>query len=122
MRGFSKLTRFRNTENLVIPFFTLPSMRNHRNQFSAISMGFPPDSRRLSIHFGRFSVIFNQFQSISVSFSQFQSVSVNSNQFYQFDSVKTQEFIDNWKVGETTPNLCLVMNVVKTLSRKGKLS
>ena len=33
--------------------------------------GFPPDSRRLSTHFDRFSVIFNQFQSVSISFSQF---------------------------------------------------
>ena len=32
---------------------------------------FPPDSRRLSIHFDRLSVLFNQFQSASVSFNQF---------------------------------------------------
>ena len=36
--------------------------------------GFPPDSRRLSIHLDRFSVIFSQFQSASVNFNQFQSV------------------------------------------------
>ena len=35
---------------------------------------FHSDSCRLSIHFDRFSVIFNQFQSVSISFNQFQSV------------------------------------------------
>ena len=33
--------------------------------------GLPPDSRRLSIHFDRCSVILNQFQSFSISFNQF---------------------------------------------------
>ena len=33
--------------------------------------GFPPNSRRLSIRFGRFSVIFNHFRSFSVGFNQF---------------------------------------------------
>ena len=31
--------------------------------------GFPPDSGRISIHFDRFSVIFNQFQPVSISFN-----------------------------------------------------
>ena len=52
-------------------FFAPPSMRNRQSEFSAISHGFPPDSRRLSIHFDRFSVIFNQFPSASVNFNQF---------------------------------------------------
>ena len=46
--------------------------------------GFPPDSRRLSIHFDQFlyhcrsvSVIFNQF--ISINFNQFQSVRLGPN-------------------------------------------
>ena len=58
-------------------FFTPPSMRNRRSQFSAISMALPPDSLPLSIHFDRFSVIFNQFnqfQSVLIKFNQFQSV------------------------------------------------
>ena len=38
--------------------------------------GFPPDSGRRSIHSDRFSVFFNQFQSVSISFNQFQSVSI----------------------------------------------
>ena len=33
--------------------------------------GFPPDFRRLSIHFDRFSIVFNQFQSGSVNSNQF---------------------------------------------------
>ena len=40
--------------------------------------GFAPDSRRLSIHFDRFSVVFHHFQSVSISLSQFN----------QLDSVK----------------------------------
>ena len=32
--------------------------------------GFPPYSRRLFIHVDRFSIIFNQFQSVSISFNQ----------------------------------------------------
>ena len=73
-------------------------MRNRRSQFSAISMGFPPDSRRLSIHVDRFAVIFNQFQSVSVNFSQFESVLIS------LIRSKTLELIDNWKVGKTTRN------------------
>ena len=38
---------------------------------------FPPDSRRLSIHFDRFSIILSQFQSISISFSQLQSILIS---------------------------------------------
>ena len=33
--------------------------------------GFPPDPRRLFIHFDRFFVVLNQFQSASISFNQF---------------------------------------------------
>ena len=33
--------------------------------------GFHPDSRRLSAHFDRFSVIFNHFQSVSISLNLF---------------------------------------------------
>ena len=36
-----------------------------------VSVGFPPDSLWLSIAFDRFSVIFNQFQSVLISFNQF---------------------------------------------------
>ena len=50
-----------------------------------------PDSHGLSICFDRFSVSISQFQSVSINFSQ-------------FDSSKTQEFVDNRKVGETTRN------------------
>ena len=82
-------------------FFTPPSMRNHRSQFSVISMGFPPDSRRLSVHFYRFSVVFNQFQSVLINFNKFESILISFN---QFDSVKNTEFIDDRKVGETTRN------------------
>ena len=70
-------------------FFAPPSMRNRRSQFSAISHGFPPDSRRLSSVSIGFGVIFNQLQSILMS-------------FYQFDSAKNTEFIDNRKLGKTT--------------------
>ena len=47
------------------------SEANVRGNFN----GSPPDSRRLSIHFGRFSVIFSLYHT-----SQFQSASVNCNQ------------------------------------------
>ena len=46
-------------------------MRNGRSQFSAISMGFPPDSRRLStisIAFLSFSISFGQLQSVLINF------------------------------------------------------
>ena len=67
----------RTAEDGVRCFFAPPSMRNRRSQFQAISMGFPPDFRRLSIHFDRFwsfSTSFSQFQSILINFTQFQSV------------------------------------------------
>ena len=64
--------------------------------------GFSPDSRRLSIHFVRFSVIFNQFRSASISFNQLSSGSISLTRS------KTHEFIDNRKVGKTTlHSLCL---------------
>ena len=58
-------------------FFAPPSMRNHRNQFSAISMGFPQildDFPSISIDFLSFSISFTQFQSVSVNSNQFESV------------------------------------------------
>ena len=53
-------------------------MRNRWSQFRQFQwINGPPISRRLSIHFDRFCIIFNQFQSVSTSvslFHQFGSV------------------------------------------------
>ena len=62
-------------------FFASPSMRNHRNQFSVISMVFP----QILDDFPSISIEFLSFQSVSLNFSQFQSILISSN---QFDSVK----------------------------------
>ena len=59
---------------------------------------FPSNCRRRSIHFDS---ILCHFQSVSVSLNQFQTILIS---FTQFDSVKTQQFIDNRKVGKTTRN------------------
>ena len=48
----------------------LPCEISEANFFGNFN-GFLPDSRRLSLHFDRFSVIFNLSQSDSISFSQF---------------------------------------------------
>ena len=56
-------------------------MRNHRNQFSAISMVFP----QILDDFPSISIEFLSFQSVSLNFSQFQSILISFN---QFDSVK----------------------------------
>ena len=61
--------------------------------------GFSPDSRRLSIRFNRFSVIFKQFQSASINFNQFLSVSISLTRS------KKQEFINNRKVGKQHVNI-----------------
>ena len=57
-------------------------------------LGLPPDSRRLSIHFDRFSAIFTQFQSI---FNQFQLIFIR---FSQFDSVKNAGIYSQLEGGE----------------------
>ena len=75
-------------------FFAPPFMRNRRSQLSAISHGFPPESCRLSIHFGRFAVIFNHFQSVSISFSQFVC------HFHSLTRSETQAFIDTGRWGK----------------------
>ena len=54
-------------------FFASPSTWIAEPNFGDFN-GFPPDSRRLSSDFDRFSVIFNQIQSVSIDFNQFQSV------------------------------------------------
>ena len=54
-------------------FFASPSTWIAEPNFGDFN-GFPPDSRRLSSDFDRFSVIFTQFQSASIDFNQFQSV------------------------------------------------
>ena len=69
-------------------------MQNRRSQFLTISMGFPQDSRRLSIHFDRFSVIFNDLQSVLINFQQFH--------FNQFDPVENAGIYWQLQGRETT--------------------
>ena len=55
----------------------LSGSRYATNSFSAISMGFSSDSRRIqsiSIEFLSFSISFSQLQSVLINFNQFQSV------------------------------------------------
>ena len=54
---------------------------------------FPSYSRRLSIHFNRFPVSFNQFQSVSI-----QSISVSFNQFLAWS--KTQDSLTRGRWGK----------------------
>ena len=70
----------------LVGVFAPPSMRNRRSQFFGDVNGFPPDSCRLSIHFDRFSVVFNLPQSVSISFNQFQSIIISFNQFDSFEN------------------------------------
>ena len=81
-------------------FFAPPSMRNRRSQFSAYFTGFPPILVDLESISADFLSIFNQFQSILTSFNQFQFDSVKNS----LTRSKTQELIDNRKVGKTTLN------------------
>ena len=63
-------------------FFTPPSMRNSRSQFSVISMSFLQilvDFQSISIDFLSFSISFNQIQSVLMNFNQFQSVWLGQN-------------------------------------------
>ena len=76
-------------------FFAPPSMRNRWSQFSAFFNGLPST---FSATFNPFRSIACYFQSVSVSFDHFESVSLSLTQS------KTQEFIDNQKVGKTTRN------------------
>ena len=65
------------TVRLLGAFFTPPSTRNRRSQYSAISMGFPQmfvDFQSISFDFLSFSISFSQLQSVLINFNQFQSV------------------------------------------------
>ena len=65
-----------------------PSMR--KSELFGNFNGCPPISQGLSIHFGEFSVNFNQFHSTAVSFSQALSILIS---FSRFDSVKSAGII-----------------------------
>ena len=61
-------------------FFAPPFMRNRRNQFLVISIGFPQilvDFQSISFDFLSFSISFSQPQSALINFNQFQSVWVS---------------------------------------------
>ena len=102
--GPSLLKTLRRSWSLQVPLshqieqlsccFAPPSARNFRSSFLAISIASPvfSDFHSISVDFSHFQSFSVTFQSLSVAFSHLSSLSVIFN---HFDSVKTQELIDN---------------------------
>ena len=97
------------SQNLLRPFLercvAVRPLRRAPNTFGKCN-GFPPISWNFS-HFQliNLSITFDHFQSLSVTFSDFESLPITFNHFQwlsiTFTQSKTQESIDNRKVGET---------------------
>ena len=115
----SDLTNTFQNRVILAVFFAPPFMRNPWSQFfGQFQPGFSP---RFSLTFNPFRSIFCHFQSLSINFCRLQPDSFNSNLFRSvWLGQKMQEFIDNWKVGETTRKLSVLTKTSKTAYRKNR--